>query len=106
LHVAGGIGQVVDSPDHPERHGAFDEHVHAAVFEALEHLADAGGAADLLEPVVGEPDDSELALLLEALADHELVALLEDVQRNQLMRDQDEPERKQGKALLDGRHPT
>ena len=36
---------------------------------------------------------------LEALADHQLVALLEDVQRHQLVRDQHEAEREKGKAL-------
>ena len=71
----------------------------APVFEALEHLSDAGAAADLLQAVVGEPDDPELAVALEALADHQLVALLEDVQRDQLMRQQHEAEREQREAL-------
>ena len=59
----------------------------------------ARGAADLLELVVGEPEDPELALLVEALADHLLVALLEDVQRHELAGEQHEAEREQGEAL-------
>ena len=38
-------------------------------------------------------------LLLKALADHELVALLEDVERHELARQQHEPEREEGEAL-------
>ena len=60
---------------------------------------DARGAADLLQLVVGEPEDPELALLVEALADHLLVALLEDVERHELAGQQHEAEREQGKAL-------
>ena len=41
-------------------------------------------------------------LLLEAFADHELVALLEDVERHELARQQDQPEREQ-RQPLDGR---
>ena len=41
---------------------------------------------------------------LDALADHQLVALLEDVQRHQLVRDQHEPEREQREALDGLRH--
>ena len=58
----------------------------------------ARGAADVLQLVVGEPEDAELALLVEALADHLLVALLEDVERDQLAGQQHEPEREQRKA--------
>ena len=44
-------------------------------------------------------EDAELALVLEAEADHQLVALLEDVQRDDLAREQDEAEREQREAL-------
>ena len=54
---------------------------------------------DLLQLVVGEPEDPELALLVEALADHLLVALLEDVQRHELAGQQNEAEREEGEAL-------
>ena len=61
-----------------------------AVGHPLEHLGDLARAADRAQPVVGEPDDPELRLLLEAARDHRLVALLEDVQRDQLARQRDE----------------
>ena len=56
-----------------------------AVLEALEDLGDLHRAAVGLQPVVGRPDDPELAPALQALADHRLVALLEDVQRHELV---------------------
>ena len=83
--------------DHAERPRAARQQVHAPVFHLLEHLLDRHRAADVAQPVVGEPDDPELALGLQALADHRLVALLEDVQRNQLAGQRDEPQREQRK---------
>ena len=47
------------------------------------------------QPVVGDPDDPELALLLEHARDHRLVALLEDVQRDQLGRERHQSQREQ-----------
>ena len=38
-------------------------------------------------------------LVLEALADHLLVALLEDVERHELLRQQHEAEREKGESL-------
>ena len=43
------------------------EDVQPAVVEALEDLSDAGRAAHVLQGIVREPDDPELALLFEAL---------------------------------------
>ena len=56
---------------------------------ALEHLGDLAGATDRLEAVVADPDDPELRLPLEH-PDHRLVALLEDVERDELGREGDE----------------
>ena len=70
--------------DHAERPGAVGQQVDAAVLEFLEDAVDPAGAADVAQTVVGEPDDSELAVPCEALVDHRLVALLEDVQRHDL----------------------
>jgi hypothetical protein len=75
------------------------EDVEPAVVEALEHARDPSGAADLLEAVVGEPDDPELALLLQALADHDLVALFEDVERHELARQQHEAQGEEREGL-------
>ena len=52
-----------------------------------------------LRPSSDEPDDPELALLLEALSDHQLVALLEDVERDELAGQQHEPQREEREAL-------
>ena len=49
--------------------------------------------ADLAEPVVVLEDQPELALVGQALADQLLVAILEDVQRDALVREQHELER-------------
>ena len=69
----------------------------------LDHLGDLARAADRPEPVLGHPDDAELGLLVQAAPDHRLVALLEDVQRDELGRERDEAEREQ-REVLDERH--
>src|SRR5215210_800583 len=104
LDVARGVGEVADAALEPEWGGSFYEDVEAAVLEPLEHLGDARRAADVLQRVLCEPYDPELALLLEALPDHQLVALLEDVERNHLARQQHKAEGKQRKALDHTRH--
>ena len=86
LDHAGRVGQVPLALDDPERPRAAGEEVHPAVVHALEHPVDLARAADLPQAVVGEPHDPELALLAEALVHHRLVALLEDVERDQLAR--------------------
>ena len=65
---------------------AARDEVEPAVGHPLEHLGDLARAPDRPQPVVGHPDDPELALLLEHAGHHRLVALLEDVQRDQLGR--------------------
>ena len=85
LDGAGRVGQIVLLGDDPERPRAAREDVHAPVVHALEHLGDLHRAADRPLPVVAGPDDSELRAALEALPDHRAVALLEDVQGNDLV---------------------
>ena len=51
-----------------------------------------------LRPDSVEPDDAELALVLEQLVEHDPVALFEDVQRHELVRDRHEPEGEQRKV--------
>ena len=68
-----------------------DDDVQATVVEALGHLGDAGLAADSPgAALVVAKDDPERLLLLETARDHALVALLENVQRQQLARQQDQ----------------
>ena len=87
--------RVLDA-EHPR--AARDE-VDPPVGQPLEHLGDLARAADRPQPVVGQPHDPELRLLLEAAPDHRLVALLEDVQRDQLARQRDEAQREQREVL-------
>ena len=65
----------------------------------LQQLGHAGGAADLAQAAVGHPEDPELGLALEALADHQLVALLEDVERDDFLGQENEPQREKRKAI-------
>ena len=98
LDDAGRVGELVLARLDPERPRAAGDEVEPPVGHPLEHLGDLARAADRPQPVVGEPDDPELRLLLQAARDHRLVALLEDVQRDQLARQGDEPEREQRKV--------
>jgi hypothetical protein len=61
----------------------------------LEDLGDLHRAAVDLEAVVGGPDDPELAPVGQAVGDHGLVALLEDVQRHDLVREGDHAQREE-----------
>ena len=99
LDRAGGIGHVVDPAQELERSRALDDDVHSAVLSALEQLRDDRRAANFPEAVIGKPDDTELGLIVEAIVDHPPVALLEDVQWQQLMREKDDAERKERKAF-------
>ena len=99
LHVGGRIRQVLDPPDDLERPVAAHEDVHAAVLQALKHLRDRRRATHLAEPALGQPDDPEVALLLDAAPDHQLVALLEYVQGDHLGGQQYQPQREQREAV-------
>ena len=99
LDGAGRVGEVVLTLDQPEGPRAADEDVHAPVLHPLEDLGDLARAADLLELVVGEPEDAELArVLIQAVLDHLAVAVLEDVQGDALAGQRDDPEREQREA--------
>ena len=95
LDRAGRVGELLLARLDPEHARAARDEVEAAVGHPLEHLGDLARAADRAQPVVGDPDDPELALLLEHPRHHRLVALLEDVQRDQLAGQRDEAEREQ-----------
>ncbi len=86
----------------PEPLTPLDEDVHAAVFEARENLGDACSCPHVADSVVVGVHEPELALVLDALADQLLVALLEDVQREPLGRQKDETEREQSELV----HPA
>src|SRR5439155_1725347 len=98
------IGKPLLALDEPERARALAEDVHPPVVEALEHARHRDGAADALQLVIGQPDDAELAIAVQALADHRLVALLEDVEGHVLRGDGDEPQREQREVALDRSH--
>jgi hypothetical protein len=99
LDVPRRVVHVVDPPREAKRPRAAHEDVHPPVLRPLEQLVDPRTAADLLEALVAHPQDPELRLPLEALPDHGLVALLEDVQGHHFSRQQDQPEREQREAL-------
>ena len=99
LHRPGGELVLLVALEQPERVRALDEDVHASVVHPLEHLGHAGGAADLLQAVVRQPDDAELALVLEAERDHRLVTLLEDVKRDDLGRQQHDRQREEREVV-------
>ena len=73
----------------------LDDDVEPAVREALQHPGDRGERPDLANPVLIGEDEPELAVARQALPDQLLVAILEDVQRHALGREQDELERKE-----------
>jgi hypothetical protein len=107
LDGAGGVGEVVVLGDHPQRARAAGEDVQAPVVHALEHLGDLHRAADRPQPVLGGPHDPELALALQALADHRQVARLEDVQRHELVGQRYEAQREQREVADDAvGHPA
>src|SRR5436190_12254442 len=78
---------------------ALDQDVHPPVVEALDHALNPGRATDVAQSLIRQPHDPEFAVAFEALADHQLVARLEDVQRHELLWQQHEAEWKQREAL-------
>ena len=99
LDHARGVRQVALTFDHAERAGATRQQVHAAIVGAVQHAFDPAGTADVAQPVVGEPDDPELLVSREALADHRLEPLFEDVERHELRRQHDQLQREQREAV-------
>ena len=81
--------------DEPEALAALDDDVQPSVVEPVEYLGDRRPRADLAQPVLVGVDQSELALVREALADQLLVAVLEDVERDLLGRQEHDPEREE-----------
>jgi len=78
------IGEVALALDDANRPRAACQQVDAAIVELLDDPFDATGAADVIQTIVGHPDDAELAVVGKAFLDHRLEALLEDVQRHEL----------------------
>ena len=70
--------------DHSKRPRPPGEEVQPPILELLEHVLDHHRATDVAQAIIGQPDDPELALVLATAAHHGLVAVLEDVQRNEL----------------------
>ena len=80
---------------HAEPSTPSTANVQPAVVEALEHLGHARARADLAHAVLVRVHEPELALQLEALADQLLVPVLEDVERHELGRQQNDAEREE-----------
>jgi hypothetical protein len=104
LDDAGRVGELLLALLDPEHPRPARDQVQPPVGHPLEHLGDLARAAHRPEPVVGDPDDPELALLLEDASHHRLVALLEDVERHELGRQCDEAEREQRKITHQRAH--
>ncbi len=78
---------------------ALDEDVEPAVLEPRQHVDDAGARPHVAYPLVVRVDEPELRVALETLADQVLVALLEDMKRQLLGRQEDDTERKQSELV-------
>ncbi len=102
LHPGGGVGPAAGDLEHPHDLAAADDDVQAAVVEPLDHLDQLGGAAQLAGAVVVGEEEGELLAVPLAVSDQPPVAVLEDVERHELARNEDCGERKQ--ADLASRH--
>ena len=89
------VGQLVDL----EPLATLDEDVETPVLEPREHLGDPRSRPDVADAVAVRVDEPELGVLLEALLDELLVALLEDVERESLGRQEHDAERKQAELV-------
>ncbi len=78
---------------------AFGDDVHAAVFVLLGDGDDLRRAAYLLDPAAGGAHHAEGLARFQKVANHLLVAGLEDVQRQGCVGKQDDVEREQGKQF-------
>src|SRR4029079_6577907 len=85
------VGQL----EEPEPVAPLDDDVQPAVLEALDDLGDARQRSRPAQAVVVRVDEAERLPVLEALGDELAVARLEDVERDLLRGQQDDPERKQ-----------
>ncbi len=91
LDLSGRVVVTVEALEDPEGLLAGDDDVEAPVVEPFEHFGDPGGAADPPgAAVVVAQDDAKRLLGLQAVTDHALVALLEDVERHQLSGQEDD----------------
>src|SRR5205814_1692777 len=63
--------------------------------EGVDHLEHGGQRPDVAQPVLGLEDQAELERARDAVGDQLLVAVLEDVQRHALAREEDQLEREQ-----------
>ena len=105
---AAALGQL----DQLEALASLDDDVEPPVLEPVGDLDDGRECPDLADALVVGVDEPERRLLVHALGDQLAVARLEDVQRDLLGREQDEPERKEADLVHPssvkppGRHPT
>src|SRR6185436_1829568 len=85
------VGQL----EEPEPLAPLDDDVQPAILEALDDLDDARQRSRPAQAVVVRVDETERLPALEALGDELAVARLEDVERDLLRGQQDDPEREQ-----------
>jgi hypothetical protein len=76
------------------------ENVHPPVLIALQHLCDGSGAARAQDALFACQNDAEIGFQPQALADHFLIALLENVQRHGCVRQQNQFQREERQQAL------
>ncbi len=93
---AGREREVVLALDQAKGAGSPDDDVEPPVLQALDDPLDLTRTPDLLELLIGEPQDPELAVLaVQAVLDHLPVAILEDVKRHALPGQRHDPQGEQ-----------
>ena len=99
--MAVAVAEVVLLGDDPKRPGAARQDVEPPVLHPLDDLRDLARAADVPQAHLRRPDDAEFRVALQALGEHRAVARLEDVQRDELVRQRDEAQR-EDREVADG----
>ncbi len=83
-----------------EAEASFGEDIQAAIGIDAGNVDELGGAADGGEGVAACEADAEIAAGIAAMADHETVARLEDMERERHMREKDEGQREKRYAVV------
>lgn len=94
------VGLPLDEFKHFEAAVAGGENIHAAIFVAIHDMIDGGRAAHVDDALIAGEHDAEFGIVLDGLADHFLVAFLEDMERKRSARKQDQREGKERQQIL------
>ena len=89
--------------DNPEAIATLDDDIEPPVREAVQHLGDGGARPYALRLALVAEKEAELLRLLEAFADQLAVSRLEDVERDPLRRQEDNPQREHADLVHGGR---